>query len=244
MNRFAGLPVDDDEICNKKEKRKLNKILRQIDKLKKKTKLSPEEQIKVDKEEEIKEKLKQFDEKFKIPKRKSFKKSKLKKKRRNKRKRKKERVQREKDFTDRKQRKRVRRESERMRREREERERFQREREERERKRKRLGIPKDIWNYINNQIRFKSDRKKLLLKYHPDKNKQQYKFNEYTQLILKHRCNNRRLTWTIKEYGKSSRITKERVKELLKIGIQLGITNDIWIYKILPFVIDTHIFSC
>lgn len=70
-NSFKGLDIDEEEISNEKKKRKLNKKLREIQRLELKEILSPEEQIKVDKEEEIKEKLRQFDENIKIPKRKS-----------------------------------------------------------------------------------------------------------------------------------------------------------------------------
>ena len=234
MNRFAGLSVDDVEISNKfqrcKIKRKLNKILRQIEKLKKKTNLSHEEKIKVGKENYFKEELNQLYKGIKIPKKKSYKKYKLKRKR-------------ERELRERRERERRERERrERGRREKEQREYEQRKRERRERKR--LGVPKDIFNYIDNEIRCKGRWSGLLRKYHPDKNKQKSQFVMYTQVILDHPYNHRRHSWTIEEYVKSSKVTKERIKELLLIGLRLGILNDIWVYKVLPFVIDTHMIRC
>jgi len=50
----------------------------------------------------------------------------------------------------------------------------------------------------------------------------------------------KRNPWSLIEWDISNRFTKTRVKELLLIGVQLGIPNDVWISKILPLVIDTH----
>lgn len=55
----------------------------------------------------------------------------------------------------------------------------------------------------------------------------------------------RKYPWSIKKWPISNQFTKLRIKELLPIGYQLnkkylGVSNDVWIDKILPFLIDTH----